>query len=109
MTVYSQNYLAIKDYSIWHVPGVTNILADLFSRAYSRRDLVNEEFQLSKRKALEMPDLPVDGMTLEKDVLYQYLTSKPPADASAKGCHRLPQPTPLLKLTTLFEGLSPEA
>jgi len=112
LTAFFQNYLAIKDYSIWYVPGVTNILADLFSPAYSRSDLVNEEFQLSKQKALEMPDLPVDGMTLEKDVLYQYLTSEPPAEAGniyPRSHYRLPQPIPLLELTKLFEGLSPEA
>ena len=103
-------FLSNYGFNIYHISGKYNILADLFSRAFSRSRFCNNDLTMSKKQAENLPPL-TDPFVLESETLFHFLSTEvrpESGDTHDKSRRQLAIPRPLTKFAKLFQDSTPE-
>ena len=105
------NYALQKNYSVFHISGEHNVLADTLSRAFaSSRFLSKQEHSISKEHVDHIPPIP-DPFCVNSDDLYEFLIAEvnPESNDIGSRARKLtPTPRPLKALLKAFKDVTPE-
>ena len=111
LSSYLTYYAARKNYTIVHLSGKVNFLADLFSRAYARSRFINKSvYPLSKQHAKNLPPL-TEPFSADSELIYKYLISERLPESNDLYDRKRPSEQiarPLKQLFEKYKNISPE-